>query len=81
LIGPSVRGIDTAQEVTAMKPEVRRYSFEQRAAEKAAARAKDEAALKSGVVAPAKMAHVSGGSVRDVRRIGPAARMRRIAET
>jgi hypothetical protein len=64
-----------------MKPEVQRFSFEQRATEKTAARAKDEAALKSGVVAPAKMVRVNGGSVREVRRTGPAARIRRLAET
>jgi hypothetical protein len=64
-----------------MKPEVRRFSFERRAAEKAAARAKDEVALQSGMMAPDKMARVNGGSVRDVRRVGPAARIRRIAES
>ena len=62
-----------------MKPASEGYSFQRRAAEKAASRAKDEAALRSGEVAPAELARING-AVQGVKRIGPSARIRRLAE-
>lgn len=60
-----------------MKPKVPRYSFKERAAEKAAAR--DEALLRSGEVAHADMARANGGSVRGARYKGPAKRIQALA--
>ena len=62
-----------------MKPEVVYFSFEERAAEKAAARAIDEAKLKSGEVSRADMARANGGHVRDMRYKGPSKRMQALA--
>ena len=56
-----------------------RFSVQHRAAEKAAARARDESDMQSGAVAPAKMARINGGKARGVRRIGPSARLRQLA--
>ena len=55
-----------------MKPKAPRFSFKDRAAEKAAARARDEELLRSGQVSHADMARANGGSVRGVRYKGPA---------
>ena len=62
-----------------MKPASEGYSFQRRAAQKAASRAKDEAALRSGEVTHAELARING-AVRDVKRIGPSVRLRRLAE-
>ena len=62
-----------------MKPAARRFSFRDRAAEKASARARDEAALRSGAVTADELARINGG-VRGVKRIGPSDRIRRLAE-
>jgi len=62
-----------------MKPAARRFSFRDRAAEKAAARAEDEAALQSGAVTTAELARINGAA-RGVKRIGTSVRMRRLAE-
>ena len=62
-----------------MKPEPAQFSFEERAAKKAAARDADEAALQSGGVSHGKLARINGGGIRGVRHIGPSARIRRLA--
>ena len=62
-----------------MKPGRAQFSFKDRAAKKAAARAKDEAALRSGATSPGKLARLNGGGIRGVRHIGPSARIRRLA--
>ncbi len=62
-----------------MKPEVVYFSFSERAAEKAAARAIDEAKLLSGEVSRAEMARANGGHVRGFRYKGPSERMRAFA--
>lgn len=59
--------------------EAPKYSFARRAAEKAAARAKDEADLRSGAVAPVETARLNGGGVRNVRYVGPSIRIQRLA--
>jgi len=46
-----------------MKPKSHSFSFQERAAAKAAARAKDEEQLRSGKVSPAVMARINGGSL------------------
>lgn len=61
-----------------MDLEAPKYSFARRAAEKAAARAKDEADLRSGAVSPADLARVNGGQVRGVRYVGPSERIQRL---
>ena len=55
-----------------MKPKAPRFSFKDRADEKAAARERDEELLRSGQVSHADMARANGGSVRGVRYKGPA---------
>lgn len=62
-----------------MKPKVPGFSPKERAAEKAAARARDEELLRSGGVSHADMARAIGGSVRGVRYIGPAKRIQALA--
>lgn len=57
-----------------MKPGDNRFSFRRRAAEKAASRARDEAALKSNMVGPGELARING-VVRGAKRIGPSARI------
>lgn len=64
-----------------MKPEVVYFSFKKRAAEKAAARAIDDAKLKSGEVSRAEMSRINGGHVRGCRYKGPSERMRALAES
>ncbi len=64
-----------------MKPEVVYFSFSERAAEKAAARAIDEAKLRSGEVSRADMARANGGHVLGFRYKGPSERMRALAES
>lgn len=58
-----------------MEPKVPRFSFKERAAEKAAARKRDEELLRSGEVSHAEMARANGGFVRGVRYKGPAKRI------
>jgi len=58
-----------------MKPKLPNFSFKKRAAEKAAARANDEAKLKSGQVSSAVMARANGGSLRGARYKGPSKRI------
>lgn len=62
-----------------MKPKVPRYSFQERAAEKAAARERDEELLRSGQVSHADMARTNGGSVRGARYKGPSKRIQALA--
>lgn len=62
-----------------MKPKVPRFSFKERAAEKAAARKRDEELLRSGEVSRADMARANGGSIRGARYKGPAERMQALA--
>ncbi|WP_146694566.1 hypothetical protein [Thioclava sp. F42-5] len=61
-----------------MKP-VKDFSFEKRAAEKYAARAKDEHDLRSGVVSVAELARLNGGGRKKIKLIGPSARMQKLA--
>ncbi|WP_146681717.1 MULTISPECIES: hypothetical protein [unclassified Thioclava] len=61
-----------------MKSE-KHFSFEKRAAEKAAARAKDERDIRSGVVSAAKLAHENGGGRRKIKLLGSSARMQKLA--
>lgn len=77
-VGPD-QAMVRAGKAVEVKPASEGYSFQRRAAEKAASRAKDEAALRSGEVAPAELARING-AVRGVKRIGPSARIRRLAE-
>ena len=53
-----------------MKPKAPRFSFKDRAAEKAFARERDEELLRSGEVSPADMARANGGFVRGARYKG-----------
>ncbi|MFG6562167.1 hypothetical protein [Sulfitobacter sp. 1A15299] len=62
-----------------MKPKAPRFSFKDRAAEKAAARERDEELLRSGEVSPADMARANGGFVRGARYKGPSKRMQALA--
>ena len=62
-----------------MKPKAPRFSFKDRAAEKAAARARDEELLRSGQVSHADMARANGGFVRGARYKGPAKRIQALA--
>ena len=59
-----------------MSPEEPTFSFSARAAEKAAARERDEEKLASGETTRAEMARINGGSIRGVRYNGPAMRIR-----
>ncbi|RDC68000.1 hypothetical protein DLJ49_20605 [Rhodovulum sp. 12E13] len=56
------------------------YCPEKRAADKAEARAQDESDLASGAVSPGELARLNGGGVRNVRHVGPADRIRRLAK-
>jgi hypothetical protein len=58
-----------------MRPEEPKFSFQARAAEKAAARADDEARMRSGEVPPAVMARANGGSLHGARYKGPCKRL------
>ena len=62
-----------------MKPGPAQFSFKDRAAKKAAARARDEAALQAGAISSGKLARLNGGGIRGVRYIGHSARIRRFA--
>ncbi|MFG6534810.1 hypothetical protein ACGYK5_13295 [Sulfitobacter sp. 1A16787] len=62
-----------------MKPKEPSFSFKERAAEKAAARKRDEELLRSGEVSHADMARANGGSVRGARYKGPAKRIQALA--
>lgn len=62
-----------------MKPKAPRFSFKDRAAEKAAARERDEELLRSGEVSPADMARANGGFVRGARYKGSAKRIQALA--
>ena len=62
-----------------MKPKAPRFSFKDRAAEKAAARERDEELLRSGQVSHADMARANGGFVRGARYKGPSKRMQALA--
>ena len=62
-----------------MKPKASRFSFKDRAAEKAAARARDEELLRSGQVSHADMARANGGSLRGARYKGPSKRIQALA--
>jgi hypothetical protein len=57
------------------------FSFQERAAEKAAARAKDEEKLQSGEVSHAAMARANGGYLRGARYKGPSKRLQALAES
>lgn len=58
-----------------MKSKASKFSFHKRSAEKAAARASDEARLQSGEVSPAVMARANGGLLRGARYKGPSKRI------
>ena len=62
-----------------MEPKMPRFSFQERAAEKAAARERDEELLRSGQVSHADMARANGGSIRGARYKGPAKRIQALA--
>lgn len=62
-----------------MKPKVPSFSFKERAAEKAAARERDEELLRSGEASHADMARANGGSIRGVRYKSPAERIQALA--
>ena len=62
-----------------MKPKAPRFSFKDRAAEKAAARARDEELLRSGQVSHADMARANGGSLRGASYKGPSKRIQALA--
>jgi len=62
-----------------MKPKAPRFSFKDRADEKAAARARDEELLRSGQVSHADMARANGGSLRGARYKGPSKRIQALA--
>lgn len=62
-----------------MTPKHRSFSFQKRAAEKAAARIRDEEQLRAGKVSPAKIARINGGSLRGGRYKGPSERIRALA--
>lgn len=62
-----------------MKLEDPTFSPQERAAQKVAARARDEEQLRSGKVAPAKMARINGGSLRGSRYKGPSKRIQALA--
>lgn len=62
-----------------MKPQGPKFSFQERAAAKAAARAKDEELLRSGHVSHAAMARANGGSLRGSRYKGPSKRIQALA--
>jgi len=63
-----------------MKLNANEFSFQKRAAEKAASRAQDEEDMKSGKVSRAEMARINGGSIRGVRYVGPSKRIRHLSE-
>ncbi len=64
-----------------MKPKGAKFSFQERAAAKAVARANDEERLQSGQVSPAVIARVNGGSLRGLRYKGPSKRIQAIVAT
>ena len=64
-----------------MKLRPEQFSFKQRAADKAAARAQDEVLLRSGSIPPGKMARTNGGAIRGVRHVGPSAEIRRLVSS
>lgn len=57
----------------------KQISFQKRAAEKAAARAKDERDLRSGAVSAAEMSRINGGGRHKIKLIGPSKRMQDLA--
>ncbi|WP_146681575.1 hypothetical protein [Thioclava sp. F28-4] len=61
-----------------MKSE-KNFSFDQRAAEKAAARAQDECDIRSGAASAAQIARENGGGRREIKLIGRSERMRKLA--
>lgn len=63
-----------------MSPKEPTFSFSARAAEKAAARERDEEKLASGETTRAEMAKINGGSIRGVQYKGPAMRIRSIVD-
>jgi len=62
-----------------MKSKAPSFSFKERAAEKAAARDRDDELLVFGEVSHADMARANGGSIRGVRYKGPAKRIQALA--
>lgn len=64
-----------SQDGDSMKPKVPSFSFKERVAEKAVARARDEELLRSGKVSHADMSRANGGFVRGARYIGPSKRI------
>lgn len=58
-----------------MQDNVSEFSFQNRAADKAAARSMDEEKLSSGQVSPGAMARANGGSLRGARYKGPSKRI------
>jgi hypothetical protein len=59
---------------------VTHFSFQKRVADKAAARAKDEQDLRSGVVSAAQLARINGGGLlQKVQHAGPSLRIQRLA--
>ena len=62
-----------------MKQKVSNFSFKNRAAQKAAARAIDEGKLNSGQVSLSVMARVNGGHLRGFRYKGPSKRIQALA--
>lgn len=63
-----------------MSDDPKQFSFRERAAEKAAARAKDEARLADGSITPAELSRENGGNLRGrVTYKGPAHRIQRLA--
>lgn len=63
-----------------MSDEPKRYSFRERAAEKAAARAKDEARLADGSITPAELSRENGMLRGKITYKGPSLRMQRLAK-
>lgn len=63
-----------------MSDEPKQYSFRRRAAEKAAARAKDEARLADGSITPAELTRENGMLRGKVTYKGPSLRMQRLAK-
>lgn len=61
-----------------MKSE-KHFSFEKRAAEKAAARAKDERDIRSGVISTAQVARDNGGGRHKIELLGLSDRMQKLA--
>ncbi|OWY06757.1 hypothetical protein [Thioclava sp. IC9] len=73
--------VDRFPERAQAQEESDKFSFEQRAAEKVAARAKDECELRTGTVSSAKMARMNGGGRHQVKLIGPSKRMQELAKS